>query len=64
MGTLDQPTGTNTTRKIDIFDVSGKTPPQIEAAYNNNYGKKGWRIIQIIVLNSKPYIVCEKEITE
>lgn len=62
MGSLDQPTGTAVKREINIFDVSGKTVPQIEAAYNNNYGQKGWRIISMLVLNSKPYIVCEREL--
>lgn len=62
MGTLDNPTGSNVARKIAFVDVTGYTPAQIETAYNTNYGAKGWRIIQVIEVGSKRYIVGEKEI--
>lgn len=61
MGTLDQPTGTSVVRKIKIIDTTGYTPEQLETAYNTNYGAKGWRIIQIVALGSKNYVIAEKE---
>ena len=61
MGTLDNPTGTNVVRKIKLIDTTGYTPAQLEDAYNNNYGAKGWRIIQIVALGSKSYVLAEKE---
>ena len=61
MGTLDQPTGTNTVRKIKIIDTTGYTPAQHETVYNTNYGEKGWRIIQIVALGSKDYVLAERE---
>ena len=61
MGTLDNPTGSSVTRKIKFVDVTGYSPAQIESAYNNNYGQKGWRIIQLQIVGSKLYIVAEKE---
>lgn len=61
-GSLDQPEGSSVQRKIHIEDVTGDSISTIESNYNNNYGKKGWRIIQIIELGSKTYIVSEKEI--
>lgn len=61
MGTLDQSVGSNVSRKIKFVDVTGYTPTQVENAYNNDYGSKGWRIVQAIVINSKTYIIAEKE---
>ncbi len=52
----------NIQRKIHIEDVTGNTISDIINIYNNNYGNAGWRIIQIIELNSKTYIVSEKEV--
>ncbi len=60
MGTLDSPAG-NVKRKIKVVDVSGLSAAQIESAYNTNYGQKGWRIIQIVVLGGNPYVIAEKE---
>ena len=62
MGSLDQPVGTSVQRKIKLIDTTGYTIQQFEDAYNNNYGAKGWRIIQIITLGSKNYILAEKEV--
>jgi len=62
MGTLDQSTGTGVARKIKFVDVTGYTPAQLENAYNTNYGAKGWRIVQVIVIGNKNYIVAEKEV--
>jgi hypothetical protein len=62
MGTLDKPQGTSVSRKIKFVDVSGYTPTQIENAYNDNYGTKGWRIIQVLEVGSSRYIVAEKEV--
>jgi len=62
MGTLDNPTGSVVGRKIKFVDVSGYTPSQIENAYNDNYGTKGWRIIQVLEVGTKRYIVAEKEL--
>jgi hypothetical protein len=61
VGTLDQPTGSNVSRKIKFVDVTGYTPAQIETAYNNNYGTKGWHIIQALEIGSNRYIIAEKE---
>jgi hypothetical protein len=62
MGTLDQPTGSNTQRKIQLIDTTGYTPSQLVDAYNDNYGAKGWRIIQIVTLASKIYVLVEREV--
>jgi len=64
MGTLDKSTGSQVTKKIEFLNVTGQTPNQIEAAYNNNYGKKGWSVIQYIEVGSQRYLLGEKEITE
>jgi len=61
MGTLDQSTGTSVTRKIAFLNVTGKTPNEIETLYNTNYGKKGWRIIQVVVIGTQNFLVGEKE---
>ena len=61
MVTLDNPTGTTVVRKIKIIDTTGYTPAQLEAAYNTNYGAKGWRIIQIVPLGTKTYVIAERE---
>ena len=61
MGSLDQPTGTSVSRYIKFVDVSGYTPDQIETAYNNQYGKNGWRIIQVAQISNKIFLVAEKE---
>ncbi len=62
MGTLDSSTGSSVQRKIKFVDVTGYTPTQIENAYNNNYGEKGWRIIQALEVGSKMYLIAEKEL--
>lgn len=62
MGTLDQPQGTNISRKIKFIDVSGYNPTQLENYYNSNYGDKGWRIIQMLEYSSKLWVVAEKEV--
>jgi len=62
MGTLDQPQGTTVSRKIKFVDITGYTPEQVENAYNNNYGIKGWRIIQFAEVNSNRYLIAEKEL--
>lgn len=61
MGTLDQTQGSGASRKIKFVDVTGMQPDNIENAYNTNYGKLGWRIIQAIVIGSKTFIIAEKE---
>lgn len=61
MGTLDRD-GSVAQREIKIADITGKTPEQIESAFNDNYGKIGWRIIQIFDAGSKRYILAEREI--
>ena len=62
MGTLDNPTGTNVVRKIKIIDTTGYTPAQLEDTYNTNYGAKGWRIIQVVTMGTKLYLICEREV--
>lgn len=61
MGTLDNPTGSSVLRKIKMIDTTGYTISQLETAYNTNYGAQGWRIIQIVTVGSKTYILAEKE---
>ena len=61
MGTLDQPTESNVVRKIKFVDVTGYTPTQVESVYNNNYGARGWRIIQVLEIANKRYVIAEKE---
>ena len=60
-GTLDG-SSSRVKREIKVVDISGKTPAQIEAAFNNNYGKIGWRIIQIVVIGGNPYLLAEREV--
>ena len=48
MSSLDQPQGNLVKREIKIIDLSGLSTSQIEDEFNNNWGKKGWRIVQII----------------
>lgn len=48
--------------KIKVVDITGNTAAQIEAAFNNNWGNKGWRIKQVVVIGTKQYLVAEKEI--
>ena len=52
----------NRKREIKIVDLSGKTANQIETAFNDNYGPLGWRIIQVVVLGSAPYLIAEREL--
>jgi len=60
MGSMDQ-YGTSVKRTIKIVDTTGYTPTQLETAYNTNYGAKGWRLIGFVTINSKVYVVAEKE---
>jgi len=62
MGTLDKTTGNNSVRKVKFVDVTGYTIAQLENTYNNFYGAQGWRIVQVIVIGNKNYIVAEKEV--
>jgi len=62
MGTLDQAQGSNVKTKIALVDVTGNTAAQIESAFNTNYGSKGWRFKQAIVISTKTYMIFEKEI--
>lgn len=61
MGTLDS-SSSSVKRKIKVIDLTGLSVTQIENAFNNNYGEKGWRIVQVIVgLAGKNWILAEKE---
>ena len=60
MGTLD-PTASSVKRRIKIIDTTGYTIQQLEDTYNNNYAEKGWRLIQIVALGNKNYVLAEKE---
>ena len=51
----------NTKRKIAVVDLTGLTAAQIVSQYNSNYGQNGWRIVQIVALGGKNYILAEKE---
>lgn len=62
MGTLDRSIGANVRRKIKLVDVTGKNATQIEDFYNTGPGLEGWRIIQVIDINSSRFIVAEKEV--
>jgi hypothetical protein len=61
MGTLDQPTGSSSRRKIKIIDLTGLTITQIENQYNSNYGQKGWRFLQYAEIAGTRYAIAEKE---
>ena len=62
MGTLDQSVGSSSQRQIKMIDTTGYTVSQFENAYNTNYGAKGWRIIQIVTIGNKTYILAEREV--
>lgn len=62
MGTLDKSSGTNVARKIKFVDITDYNITQIENAFNNNYGNKGWKIVQVILIGNKTYLLAEKEI--
>lgn len=62
MGTLDGSIGSSVKRQIKLVDVTGFTVTQIENAFNNNWGVKGWRIVQAIIIGTKTYIISEKEL--
>lgn len=62
MGTLDKSNGSFVVRQIKVVDITNNTPTQIESAFNNNWGLKGWRIVQIVVLGTSRYLLAEKEI--
>jgi len=51
----------NSKRKIKLVDLTGLNAAQIESSYNNNYGQKGWRIVQVFAIGNKNYILAEKE---
>ena len=59
MGTLDS--GGGVKRKIKIIDLTGLTISQIENSFNTNYGVKGWRIVQVVKVGTKDYLIGEKE---
>lgn len=61
MGTLDSASASTTKRRIKIIDTTGYTIQQLEDAYNNLYADKGWRIVQIVALGGKNYVLAEKE---
>lgn len=61
MGSLDKQ-GTEVVRKIKFVNVTGFTTDQIENAFNNNYGKVGWRIIQVFDIGSNRFLLAEKEV--
>ena len=60
MGSLDTPQGSTVKRKIHLENVTGLNPSQIENQYNNGPGLNGWRIIQIIEVGTRRFIVEEK----
>jgi hypothetical protein len=62
MNSLGKTTGSSVKRKIAVVNITGNTPAQIETAFNTNYGNKGWRIIQVIVIGANTYLIAEKEI--
>jgi len=62
MGSLDRVIGSGIKRQIAVVDITGNTAAQIETAFNSNYGAKGWRIIQAIVIGAKTFLMAEKEI--
>jgi len=51
-----------TAKELELIDLSNKKVSEIEKSFNDNQGKKGCRIIQIVVLGGTPYLVIEKDI--
>ena len=62
MGTLDNPEGSVTKRQIKLIDTTGYSISQLETAYNDNYAAKGWQIKQIVTIESKVYVLAEREV--
>jgi hypothetical protein len=63
MGTLDRPAGSVVKRQIKILNITGNTTTQMENAFNNTYGNKGWRIVQVVVVGANTYMIAEREIS-
>lgn len=61
-GSLNKSEGSGIKRQIKIVNITGNTVTQMENAFNNNYGNKGWRIVQVIVIGANTYLIAEKEI--
>lgn len=61
MGSLDQTKGSGVKRKIKIVNVTGNTPAQIETAFNDTWGSKGWRIVQVFTIGVNTFLLADKE---
>jgi hypothetical protein len=61
MGSLDQTPGANVKRKIKIVNVTGLTPAQIETEFNNNWGSKGWRVVQVFTVGANTFMLAERQ---
>ena len=62
MGSLDNSSASVVKRKIKVVDITGNTAAQIETVFNSDWGNKGWRIVQVVVIGTKQYLIAEKEI--
>ena len=52
----------NVKRQIKIADITGNTAAQIETTFNTNFGPLGWRVVQVVVIGAKTFLIAEKEI--
>ena len=62
MSSLGKKDGSAVQRKIKILNITGNTTTQMENAFNNTYGNRGWRIVQVVVVGANTYMIAEKEI--
>ncbi len=47
--------------RIKIVDITGNSAATIESVFNANWGSKRWRIVQIVVIGTKQYLIAEQE---
>lgn len=62
MGSLSLRQGSSVKRQIKILNITGNTTTQMENAFNNTYGVKGWRVVQVVVVGANTYMIAEREI--
>lgn len=62
MGTINKPEGAQVKRQVAITSITGFTAAQIQNEFNNNWGSKGWYMVQAIVIGANTFLVTEKEI--
>ena len=62
MGSLDQVSGSGVRRQIKVVNITGMTPAQIETAFNDTWGAKGWRIVQVFPVGANLYLLAERSL--